>query len=143
MVNAVFTTVNALLSTKRRPSMTTGDSGIAQRLGRFKSGSSRTKTLGARLTDSEEDELIAAAQREGRNTSEWAREVLLREARRPKDDAYFTEIIATRMLLVNLLKPLLMGQKVTPERLTEIMATVRTEKRKAAQEVMQQYTTND
>lgn len=123
--------------------MTTGDLGIAQRLSRFKSGSSRTKTVGARLTDSEEDELIAAAQREGRNISEWAREVLLQEARRSKDDALFTEIIATRMLLVNLLKPLLMGQKVTSERLTEIMTTVRTEKRKAAQEVMQQYTTSD
>jgi predicted nucleic acid-binding Zn ribbon protein len=123
--------------------MTTGDLGIAQRLNRFKSGSSRTKTVGARLCDSEEDELIAAAQREGRNISEWAREVLLREARRSKDDALFTEIIATRMLLVNLLKPLLMGQKVTSERLTEIMTTVRTEKRKAAQEVMQQYTTSD
>ena len=116
---------------------------IRERLSRGKRHNTRACSFGTKVTKLEESELIEAAKREQRGPSEWAREVLLREARRPKDDAYFTEIIATRMLLVNLLKPLLLGQKVTPERLTEIMATVRTEKRKAAQEVMQQYTTND
>jgi hypothetical protein len=70
---------------------------------------------------------------------EWAREALLREARRA-DDPMFTELIATRMILLNLLKPLAMGQVVTPEDFTRISATVRADKRKVAQEIQQQYT---
>ena len=69
---------------------------------------------------------------------EWAREALLREARR-SEDALFTELIATRMILLNLLKPLAMGQVVTPEDFTRISATVRSDKRKVAQEIQQQY----
>ena len=116
---------------------------LAKRLHRSRGRSGRTRVASAKVTSGEQRELEAAAGAAGKALSEWARDTLLEEARRSKDDALFTEIIATRMLLVNLLKPLLMGQKVTPERLTEIMTTVRTEKRKAAQEVMQQYTTND
>ncbi|MFN2976277.1 hypothetical protein [Terriglobus aquaticus] len=71
---------------------------------------------------------------------EWAREVLLRAARR-SEDPLFTELIATRMILLNLLKPLAMGQVVTPEDFTRISATVRSDKRKVAQEIRQQYVT--
>ena len=60
--------------------------------------------------------------------SEWAREVLLREARRSTDDAVFTELVATRMLLVNLIKPLILGEKVSPTWITEAMTMVRKEK---------------
>jgi hypothetical protein len=52
----------------------------------------------------------------------------------------FTELVGTRMLLVNLLKPLVLGEKVTAAWITEAMTMVRKEKHKAAQEVMQQYT---
>ena len=51
----------------------------------------------------------------------------------------FTELVATRMLMVNLFKPLITGKPVSPEWVTEVMAAVRKEKRKAAQEVRQQY----
>ena len=71
---------------------------------------------------------------------EWAREALLREARR-SDDPMFTELIATRMILLNLLKPLAMGQDVSPEDFSRISATVRSDKRKVAQEIQQQYIT--
>ena len=71
-------------------------------------------------------------------SGEWAREVLLREARRT-EDPLFIELIATRMILLNLLKPLAMGQVVTPEEFTRISATVRSDKRKVAQEIQQQY----
>ena len=64
---------------------------------------------------------------------------LLREARRSDEDPLFTELIATRMILLNLLKPLAMGQIVTPEDFTRISATVRSDKRKVAQEIQQQY----
>jgi hypothetical protein len=64
----------------------------------------------------------------------------LREARREDGDALFTELVATRMLMVNLFKPLITGKAVSPEWVTGVMAAVRKEKRKAALEVRQQYT---
>ena len=66
------------------------------------------------------------------------REVLLRETRKD-DDALFIELIATRMLMVNLLKPLILGKQVSQDWITEAMAAVRREKRKAARDLMQQY----
>jgi uncharacterized protein (DUF1778 family) len=94
----------------------------------------------ARVTADEQQELHAAARAEGKALSEWAREILLREARRSHDDALFTELVATRMLLVNLIKPLILGEKVSPAWITEAMAMVRKEKHKAALDLMQQYT---
>ena len=84
--------------------------------------------------------LSRAAAKDGMKVREWAREALLREARR-SEDPLFTELIATRMILLNLLKPLAMGQVVTPEDFTRISATVRSDKRKVAQEIQQQYIT--
>jgi post-segregation antitoxin (ccd killing protein) len=109
---------------------------------RIKSGDRRTQTVGTRVSLSEEQELIAIANRDGLNVSEWVREVLLKEARRSTDDAVFTELVATRMLLLNLIKPLILGEKVSPTWITEAMTMVRKEKHKAAQDVMQQYTQN-
>jgi hypothetical protein len=113
---------------------------VAQRLGRGKIRASRSRSLGTKLTIQEELELVRAAESEGKSASEWAREVLLRQARRAGDDPVFIELIATRMILLNLLKPLAMGQKVTTEDFTRISATVRSDKRKVAQEIQQQYT---
>ncbi len=109
---------------------------------RIKSGALRTKTVGTRVSPAEEKEMIAAADRCGVNISEWSRDVLLQETRRSHNDALFTELIATRMLLVNLIKPLILGEKVSPTWITEAMTMVRKEKHKAAQDVMQQYTTD-
>ena len=113
---------------------------IAQRMGRGKIRDSRSRSLGTKVTMQEEKELTRAAAADGKTASEWARDVLLREARRSKDDAVFTELVATRMLLVNLIKPLILGEKVSPTWITEAMTMVRKEKHKAAQDVMQQYT---
>ena len=112
---------------------------VAQRLGRGKIRASRSRSLGTKLTIQEELELVRAAESEGKSASEWAREVLLRDARRAGNDPLFIELIATRMILLNLLKPLAMGQKVTPEDFTRISATVRSDKRKVSQEIQQQY----
>lgn len=102
--------------------------------------SGRTYVASAKVTRQEQTELDKAARVEGKSLSEWARDVLLREARRSTDDAVFTELVATRMLLVNLIKPLILGEKVSPMWITEAMTMVRKEKHKAAQDVMQQYT---
>lgn len=108
-------------------------------LARSSGRAGRDRMANARVTAKEQRELHVAARAQGKSLSEWAREVLLKEARRPQDDAVFTELVATRMLLVNLIKPLILGEKVSPAWITEAMAMVRKEKRKAAQDVMQQY----
>ncbi len=99
---------------------------------------SRSESFATRFTRNELTVLSRAAAKDGLKVREWAREALLREARR-SEDPMFTELIATRMILLNLLKPLAMGQVVTPEDFTRISATVRSDKRKVAQEVQQQY----
>jgi hypothetical protein len=101
---------------------------------------SRSESFATRFTRSELAILSRAAAKDGLKVREWAREALLREARRA-EDPLFTELIATRMILLNLLKPLAMGQVVTPEDFTRISATVRSDKRKVAQEIQQQYVT--
>ena len=65
----------------------------------------------------------------------------MREARNARTDALFTEIVATRMLLNLVLKPLACGQVMTAEEFSGVLANVRTTKHKAATDVMAQYAT--
>jgi hypothetical protein len=109
---------------------------LRQRIGR----PSRVRSIAIRFTEDEARELEKEATARGTTVREWARESLLREARREDGDALFTEMVATRMLMVNLFKPLITGKPVSSEWVTEVMAAVRREKRKAALEVRQQYT---
>jgi len=112
---------------------------VARRMGRGRLRESRSRSLGTKLTIQEEEQVARVAAAHGQSASEWARDVLLREARSPTDSAIFTELIATRMLLLNLLKPLVLGEKVSPAWITEALTMVRNEKHKAAEEVLQQY----
>ena len=112
---------------------------MEHRLGRGKIRESRSRSLGTKVTLKEERELVRAAEAEGKSASEWAREVLLREARNARADALFTEIVATRMLLNLVLKPLACGQVMTAEEFSGVLANVRTTKHKAATDVMEQY----
>jgi hypothetical protein len=112
---------------------------LETRLARSAGRSGRDRMANARVTQAEQRELHNAARSQGKSLSEWAREVLLREARRSPDDPLFIELIATRMILLNLLKPLAMGQQVTTEDFARISTTVRNDKRKVAQEIQQQY----
>jgi hypothetical protein len=100
---------------------------------------SKSESLATRFTKAEVGTLAKAAATSGKSVRVWSREVLLREARRAQEDMLFTELIATRMILLNLLKPLAMGQQVTTEDFARISATVRSDKRKVAQEIQQQY----
>ena len=63
----------------------------------------------------------------------------MREARRTKSDALFTEVVATRMLLNYVLQPLACGQAITPEHFASVAAHVRAEKHKQAGELMREY----
>ena len=112
---------------------------LKDRLERRKGRATRDKMAGVRFTQTEMGEVDCAANYHGKLFGEWAREVLLREARNSRGDALFTEIVATRMLLNLVLKPLACGQVMTAEDFSNVLANVRTTKRKAATDVMEQY----
>ena len=112
---------------------------LKDRLDRPKGRAARDKMTGVRFTQIEMAEVDRAANDHGQLFGEWAREVLLREARNSRSDALFTEIIATRMLLNLVLKPLACGQVITAEEFSGVLTNVRTAKHKAATDVMEQY----
>ena len=108
---------------------------LKQRIGR----PSRIESVAIRFTEDELATLEKVAEEKTTTLREWARGVLLREARTSRGDALFTEIVATRMLLNLILKPLACGQVMTAEDFSGVLASVRTTKHKAATDVMAQY----
>ena len=112
---------------------------FAERLAAQKGRAVRNRMASARVT---KDELVAleqAAKRQGLLLGEWAREVLLREAAPSKADPLWTEIVANRMLLLAVLRPLAIGQTMTAQRFDELVAAIKAGKRSMAQDVMAQY----
>lgn len=112
---------------------------LATRLNRSQGRDRRNRSFGTKLTRLEEGEVYRAAKEAGQFAAEWAREVLLREARRAKDDVLLTELVATRMMLVNLIRPLTQGKQMSQDEFAKLTAHVRTEKRKQTAEILQQY----
>jgi hypothetical protein len=110
---------------------------------RLRGRSTRSQSIGTKLTLEEEAEVLAAAESIGKAPSEWAREVMLlaaRHARTPEENsALFTEVQAVRLLLINTIEPLLRGEKMTAEQFKELLRYVKNNKRKAAEEVLASY----
>jgi hypothetical protein len=103
---------------------------------------SRHKTVSTKLTQAEYAQIEQIAESRGQWLSEWVRDVLLaaiREKRSPQTVAAFTELQAIRLLLVNTLEPLLRGEKMTPEQFKEMLRYVKTNKRKAASDMLASY----
>ena len=116
--------------------------GTDSRLQRIKGREVRSESIATRFTKTEEKALLRVASSRGMNLREWAREVLLSASRgsRPVDEsALFAEVQALRLLLINTLEPLLRGEKMTPEQFKEMLRYVRTNKRKAAADMLAGY----
>lgn len=116
--------------------------GFEARLQRIKGREVRSESIATRFTKAEENMLFRVASERGMNLREWAREVLLSQARRGRtvdDVALFAEVQALRLLLINTLEPLLRGDKMTPEQFKEMLRYVKTNKRKAAADMLASY----
>lgn len=100
---------------------------------------SRNSVASAKVTTQEQDELENAAKREGKALSEWAREVLLREARSTGTDVLFSEVVALRMMLNELLRPVCCGQVITAEAFDAHLLNIRQTKQQVAKDIQQQY----
>ena len=70
----------------------------------------------AKLTKEERAKVTEFAKSQGLARGEWIRDVILREMRGASaSDPSLAEILGVRLLLVNVLRPLAAGQRLTPE----------------------------
>ena len=122
--------------------MSTDSLGIGARLQRIKGRETRSQSIATRFTKAEEKALLRVASDRGMNLREWSRDVLLTAARSSRladEDALFAEVQALRLLLINTLEPLLRGERMTPEQFKEMLRYVKTNKRKAAADMLASY----
>ena len=76
----------------------------------------------AKLTQQEVQLLDQFATAKGMARSEWMRDVILRELRGDSaNDPSLAEILGVRLLLVNVLRPLAAGQRLTPEAFDKLL----------------------
>ncbi len=114
-------------------------SDLDSRVRRSKGRLARRCGANVKLTPDELAELEAVAKRHGKALGEWRREELMAAARRPKDDILLTELIGLRMFLVNLLRPIALGEDYTDEQFRALLDHVRAEKRSVTSQVTEQY----
>lgn len=103
----------------------------------------RNITLNTKLTELEFAEVERFCEAHNVAFGEWVRDVVLREVRGPEDRLgtvpLLGEITGLRLLLINTLEPLLRGEKMTPDQFKEMLRYVKTNKRKAATDVLASY----
>ena len=103
----------------------------------------RTVTVGGKFTEAEANALAKRAASREQLLGEWAREALLAagrgQQREAENIALFAEVQALRLLLINTLEPLLRGDKMTAEQFKEMLRYVKTNKRKAAVDLLASY----
>ena len=103
----------------------------------------RNTTLNTKLTELEFAEVEQFCEARNVAFGEWVREVVLREVRGSEDELatapLLGEITGLRLLLINTLEPLLRGEKMTPEQFKEMLRYVKTNKRKAAADMLASY----
>jgi len=76
----------------------------------------------AKLTKEERGKVTDFARSQGLARGEWIRDVILRELRRGSaSDPSLAEILGVRLLLVNVLRPLAAGQRLTPEAFDKLL----------------------
>jgi hypothetical protein len=93
-----------------------------RRKGAVRGRESRNQSLNTKLTRTEFAAVEVAAAAHGCALGEWVRDVILREIRgvSPADPS-LAEILGVRLLLVNVLRPLAAGQRITPEAFDKLL----------------------
>ena len=96
----------------------------------------RNTTRCFKLTQEEARLLDKFAAAEGVPRSEWMRNAILRELRpTPNGDPSLAEILGVRLLLVNVLRPLAAGQRLTPETFDKLLDEIGTAKYELAEKL--------
>jgi hypothetical protein len=107
---------------------------------RLKGREARSRSIGTKLTPSEEKMILAAAETQGKAPSEWVRDLLLRGAVADNHGQVemhiFTELVGIQMLLMNALEPILRGEKLEHDHIASLFRQVQTTKAGKAQELL-------
>jgi hypothetical protein len=83
----------------------------------------------AKLTKQERKAITDFARSQGLARGQWIRDVILGELRgAPVNNASLAEVLGIRLLLVNVLRPLAAGQKLTPEAFDKLLDEISTAK---------------
>lgn len=110
----------------------------ASRLQRSRGRSARAFCVSSRVTEQELHCLEKAAADNGKAVSEWAREILIEAAQHTGPDVVLVELVATRMLLVNMLKMIGQTRALPEAEYTKIHTEVQKVKRRIARELAEQ-----
>jgi hypothetical protein len=87
----------------------------------------------AKLTKEERGRITEFARSQGLARGEWIRDVILRELRNESaSDPSLAEILGVRLLLVNVLRPLAAGQRLTPEAFDKLLDEISDAKHRLA-----------
>jgi len=87
----------------------------------------------AKLTKEERGKVTEFARSQGLARGEWIRDVILRELRAGStSDPALAEILGVRLLLVNVLRPLAAGQRLTPEAFDRLLDEISNAKHQLA-----------
>jgi len=107
---------------------------------RLRGRETRSRSIGTKLTPSEEKKVIAAAETQGKAPSEWARDLLLRGAfadnRSYMELHIFTELVGIEMLMMKTLEPILRGDKLDQDQIAILFRQVQSTKAAKAQELL-------
>ena len=114
------------------------DLDLSTRLRRSRGRSGRVFSVNSKLTEPELRLLESAAAHNSKAVSEWAREILIEAAQRNGPDVVLVELVATRMLMVNMLKMIGQTRALPEAEYTKIHTEVQKVKRKIARELAEQ-----
>ena len=91
----------------------------------------------AKLTKAERKSITDFARAQGFARGQWIREVLLREMTSgPRPDVSLAEVLGVRLLLVNVLRPLASGQKLSPEAFDKLLDDISRAKHELASKLL-------
>jgi len=95
--------------------------------GMIRGRESRNQNLNTKLTDAEFRAVEQASTAEGKTTGEWLRDLALRRLQSGANDleiVALSEAVGVRLLLVNVLRSLATGQKMTTESFDKLLDDV-------------------
>jgi hypothetical protein len=117
--------------------MLTNQATTSRRSSRLRGRSQRTQSVGTKLTPQEESDVLSAAENDGKVPSEWVRDLIMRELRTSSAvDAMLAEVLGVRLLLVNVLRPLASGQKLSAEAFDKLLDDIGATKYELAAKVV-------
>jgi hypothetical protein len=116
------------------------DSQMSTKRGRIRGRESRNQTLTTKVTATEYRAVEDAAGAEAKTTGEWLRDLALNavatQTAGGTETVMLPEIVGVRLLLVNALRSLAIGQTMTPEAFDKLLDQIGTAKHELAGKIL-------